>query len=303
MESNINRKKKKSEKIHKKDNKGEKILKNKKEKKTSKINDDNRSLSSDNDNKKTDLYTLLGVSRTATNEEIRRAYRHLVFLYHPDKNKIDPNATSKFINISQAYKILSNRKSRAIYAQTGEYDGEENELRNTKISINDFRKRFSVNDIDNYEKKYRGSQEEIEDLIIYYNKYQGDISHILESLPFSRNKDVKRFLEIYEKLFKIKRLKRNSKYEQAKNNIVLIKKNEEEEKEAKELLEKLSRQIIDNRNKGRNYNDYLLDLARRYGNNKFDEIKDEIKEEEFQYITKNLSNKRKKEKVKSIIKK
>ena len=120
------------------------------------------------------------------------------------------------------------------------------------------------------------------------------MSHILESLPFSRNKDVKRFLEIYEKLFKIKRLKRNSKYEQTKNNIVLIKKNEEEEKEAKELLEKLSRQVIDNRNKGRNYNDYLLDLARRYGNNKFDEIKDEIKEEEFQYITKNLSNKRKK---------
>ena len=303
MEPNINRKIKKSEKIPKMKNKGKKILKNKMDKKTSAINDDDKSLSSDNENKNTDLYSLLGVSRTATNEEIRLAYRRLVFLYHPDKNKTDPNATSKFINIFHAYKILSNRQSRTIYDETGEYDEEENEQKNRKISINDFRRRFNVNNIDNYEKKYRGSQEEIEDLIIYYNKYQGDISHILESIPFSRNADVKRFLKIYEKLFKIKRLKRTNKYEKTKNNIILIKINEEEEKEAKELLEKLSRQVIEKRNNGRNYNDYLLDLARRYESDKIDEIEDEIKEDEFHYISKNLINKRKNEKIKNRIKK
>lgn len=302
-ESNINKKIKKSEKIPKKQNKVEKISKNKKNKKTSEINEDDKSFSSDNENNNTDLYSLLGVNRTATNEEIRLAYRRLVFLYHPDKNKIDPNATSKFISISHAYKILSNRQSRTIYDETGEYDEEENEQKNRKISINDFRKRFNVNDIDNYEKKYRGSQEEIEDLIIYYNKYQGDISHILDSIPFSRNTDVKRFLKIYEKLFKIKRLKRTNKYEKVKNNIILLKNNVEEEKEAKEMLEKLSRQVIEKRNNRRNYHDYLLDLARRYDSDKIDEIKDEINEEEFNYITKNLNNKRKKEKIKNRIKK
>ena len=69
------------------------------------------------------------------------------------------------------------------------------------------------------------------------------------------------------------------------------------------MLEKLSRQVIEKRNKGRNYNDYLLDLAGRYENDKIDKIEDEIKEDDFRYISKNLNNKRKNEKIKNRIKK
>ena len=94
----------------------------------------------------------------------------MVFKYHPDKNKTDPNASSKFIAISRAYKILSNEQSRKIYDETGEYDEENEEEINYPESINLFRKRFGVQDINNYEKAYKGSEDEEEDLIMFYNE-------------------------------------------------------------------------------------------------------------------------------------
>ena len=119
-----------------------------------------------------------------------------------------------------------------------------------KVSINDFRKRFTIKNITNYEKKYRGSEEEEEqDLIFYYNQNQGDLRNLIKEIPFSTNKDIKRFLEIYEKLFKMKKLIRNQKYEETKNKIILMRKNKEEEKQAKEMLDKLTKQINERREK------------------------------------------------------
>ena len=124
----------------------------------------------DKENFNNDLYKLLGVKRNSSYEEIKRAYRRLVFKYHPDKNKTDPNTSSKFIAISRAYKILSNEQSRKIYDETGEYDEENAEEINYPESINLFRKRFGVQDINNYEKAYKGSEDEEEDLIMFYNE-------------------------------------------------------------------------------------------------------------------------------------
>ncbi|THD25381.1 DnaJ (Hsp40) subfamily B member 9 [Fasciola hepatica] len=70
---------------------------------------------------KRDYYDVLGVSKTANIQEIRRAYRKLAKLYHPDKNK-GPNATEKFVEINEAYEVLSDEGKRKRYDEFG-FDG------------------------------------------------------------------------------------------------------------------------------------------------------------------------------------
>lgn len=61
-----------------------------------------------------DFYRLLGVSRQASEREIKAAYRRLAKLYHPDVNP-SPTAAEDFARITEAYKVLSSRRLRALY--------------------------------------------------------------------------------------------------------------------------------------------------------------------------------------------
>ncbi|XP_051895343.1 dnaJ homolog subfamily C member 16 isoform X2 [Pristis pectinata] len=70
-----------------------------------------------------DPYKLLGVGRTATQAEIKKAYKQLAREWHPDKNK-DPKAQDQFIQISKAYEILSNEERRLNFDKYGDIDGQ-----------------------------------------------------------------------------------------------------------------------------------------------------------------------------------
>ncbi|NEO52370.1 MAG: molecular chaperone DnaJ [Okeania sp. SIO3B5] len=66
-----------------------------------------------------DYYEILGVSRTADKEELKRAYRRLARKYHPDVNK-EPGAEERFKEINRAYEVLSDQEMKARYDRFGE---------------------------------------------------------------------------------------------------------------------------------------------------------------------------------------
>ena len=68
---------------------------------------------------KRDYYDVLGVSRTASDEEIRKAFRRLARKYHPDSNPGDKQAEAKFKELNEAYSVLSDPKKKQIYDQVG----------------------------------------------------------------------------------------------------------------------------------------------------------------------------------------
>lgn len=68
---------------------------------------------------KRDYYEVLGVSKTATPEEIKKAYRKMAIKYHPDKNPGDKEAEEKFKEAAEAYDVLSNEEKRQKYDQFG----------------------------------------------------------------------------------------------------------------------------------------------------------------------------------------
>ena len=70
-------------------------------------------------NNKRDCYEILGVSRNATDQEIKSAYRKLAVKYHPDKNPGDRDAEEKFKEAAEAYSILSDAEKRARYDRFG----------------------------------------------------------------------------------------------------------------------------------------------------------------------------------------
>ena len=68
---------------------------------------------------KRDYYEVLGVSKTATDDEIKKAYRKIAIKYHPDKNPGDKEAEEKFKEAAEAYDVLHDANKRQQYDQFG----------------------------------------------------------------------------------------------------------------------------------------------------------------------------------------
>ena len=68
---------------------------------------------------KEDYYDILGISKGASEAEIKKAYRKKAIEFHPDKNPGDTNAEAKFKKAAEAYEVLSDSQKRAQYDQFG----------------------------------------------------------------------------------------------------------------------------------------------------------------------------------------
>ncbi|CAD8100281.1 unnamed protein product [Paramecium primaurelia] len=185
------------------------------------------------------LYKLLNVEPKATQNEIKKSYRQLALQLHPDKNQEDQDAKEKFQKISEAYQILSNEEKRKMYDETGMIEGMD-EFKNAYEFYRNLYPKISKEDIDKYEIKYRFSKEEEKDLIEFYNKNCGNLKCLLENIILSRNEDIPRFLEFYDKMIQQKKITDYKIYQTSRNKIKKLK----EDKKAQQIdMDQLTKQI------------------------------------------------------------
>jgi len=221
------------------------IMKNKQKKGQSKFQqlDEKEDIEQENDEDEEayDLYGDLGLETTATNEQIKKAYFKLAKETHPDQNPDDKNATSKFQKISFSYAILSDPKKRAHYDKTGSVkDSVLSDLSNVNWSdyFNTLFKKVTEEDIVEFEKTYKNSMEEIQDLKKAYITYKGDMEKVLDSIILASDDDYERFKEVLTKAIETKELPKFKAFLKPWKSKKRKKRQEEEEEELREIQEK-----------------------------------------------------------------
>lgn len=149
------------------------------------------------------LYEVLGVPKTASDSDIKRAYRRLSLEVHPDrvKEKEKEVATKKFQALCQVHSVLCNKELRGVYDETGEV-GEEvvQQERDWLYYWRVMFPKITTEDIKKFEQEYKGSDEELKDLKVAYLEFEGDMERLLENVLCATVDDEDRFRNLLEAL-------------------------------------------------------------------------------------------------------
>jgi len=164
-----------------------------------------------------DLYQVLGLVKEANSQQIKKAYHKVSLSVHPDRVGEEGRelATKKFQCIGAVYSILSDEARRGLYDECGEVDDENDPLSENKDWEEYWRILFpkvTQKDIEEFEKKYKGSEEEKEDIKKAYLEGEGDMNFILDSVLLSTVEDEDRFRAVIDQLIKDKEVKKFKAY-------------------------------------------------------------------------------------------
>ncbi|KAG6533622.1 hypothetical protein ZIOFF_007497 [Zingiber officinale] len=172
---------------------------------------------------------ILGVERTATQQEIKKAYYKLALHLHPDKNPGDEEAKENFQLLQKVVSILGDEEKRAIYDETG-YTGDdvisfERFLSSCIALVGDvtetlqeyFRtmyKQVTEADIEDFEASYRGSESEKKDVKDLYVRFNGNMNRLFCSMICSDTKlDSHHYKEIIDEAIAEGELKTSKAYQ------------------------------------------------------------------------------------------
>lgn len=182
------------------------------------------------------LYEILEISSTSTINEINKSYRKLALKYHPDRG----GDSEVFKALSMVHYILSNENSKKEYDEYGIInenneggEGEEGE-EEFEFWYNYYRQlypKINENDIKEYERNYKGSNEEINDIIELYNKYSGNLKNMMECIMFAEDGDEERIIEIIDNAIENNLIEITSKYTKSKTTLLKKKKTKKSNKQ------------------------------------------------------------------------
>ncbi|KAM0993230.1 hypothetical protein FF2_008831 [Malus domestica] len=243
------------------------------------------------------LYEVLGVERSATQQEIKKAYHKLALRLHPDKNPGDEEAKEKFQQLQKVISILGDGEKRALYDETGCLDDDDlagDVVQNLQEYFRVIYKKVTEADIEEFEANYRGSDSEKKDLIELYSQYKGNMNRVFCSMICSDPKlDSHRFKDILDEAIAAGEPKSTKAYVKWAKKVSetkpptspLRRKNK-----AKKQTEDLYAIISQRRSERKNQFDCMFSsLVSRYGGNT---AASEPTEEEFEATQKKLERKR-----------
>ncbi|ESQ40620.1 hypothetical protein EUTSA_v10014343mg [Eutrema salsugineum] len=249
------------------------------------------------------LYEVIGVERTATPQEIRKAYHKLALRLHPDKNQDDEEAKEKFQQLQKVMSILGDEEKRAVYDQTGSFDDADlsgDAFENLRDFFQAMYKKVTEADIEEFEANYRGSESEKKDLIELFSKFKGKMNRLFCSMLCSDPKlDSHRFKDILDEAIAAGEVKSSKAYEKWAKKISETKpptnptrKRQKSAKDSETDLALLISQRMDER-KGK-VDSMFSSLISRYGG----DAEAEPTEEEFEAAKRRIESRRSSKKSK-----
>ncbi|KAI3937852.1 hypothetical protein MKW92_039129 [Papaver armeniacum] len=245
------------------------------------------------------LYEILGVEKTASQQEIKKAYYKLALRLHPDKNPDDEEAKEKFQQLQKVISILGDEEKRVLYDETGCVDDADfagDVAQNMQEYFRTVFKKVTEADIEEFEATYRGSESEIKDLKELYQKHKGNMNRVFCSMLCSDPKlDSHRFRDILNEAIAADELKETKAYKRWVKQVDEMKPPTERKKKSikpsKAESENLLAVITQRRSQRKEQFDSMFSsMVSRYSGSKTESESAEPSEEEFEAARKRLES-------------